>query len=113
MNIRTIRKVKQGCQAEYASDCCAGEKKEQQADEAVVEAGSDQAASPEAEPMPDAPSSVRIRNGTTNRRADEERLRNMHTVKLEWNNEQERLPIEPPLIELLERSCRKRPGQRE
>lgn len=27
----------------------------------------------------------------------------MHTVKLEWNNEQERLPIEPPLIELLER----------
>lgn len=27
----------------------------------------------------------------------------MHTVKLEWNNDQEKLPIEPPLIELLER----------
>ncbi|MFD3269124.1 rRNA maturation RNase YbeY [Paenibacillus dendritiformis] len=27
----------------------------------------------------------------------------MHSVKLEWNNEQERLPIEPRLIELLER----------
>ncbi|GAC42959.1 rRNA maturation RNase YbeY [Paenibacillus popilliae] len=27
----------------------------------------------------------------------------MHTVKLEWNNEQVKLSIEPPLIELLER----------
>ncbi|MDG0871449.1 HDIG domain-containing protein [Paenibacillus thiaminolyticus] len=49
-------KVKQGdAKPESALDAAANEKKELQADEAVVEAESDQAARPEAEPKPDGP----------------------------------------------------------